>query len=545
MTSSSNLDLGSSNLDLGSSNLDLGSVEFGKGFSSNSKKLTRDIYVDSSRRTEPYGNTYTMYIPDPIKNITQVDLVAAVVPNTMYNITNSNVFSITYGLENTVYYFTYPYHTYDSNHINTSNLPGYASYAGGRYQVTFDGTQYLQYSDSVLKTENLGNFRVEITFAISSSAPNSGYMAIAGQNVNGSSNWTFAFDLATNCVVFMNGHSGIWYSRVSLDRDMTYEYYISFNNYYISLIYNYEKDTLYTDGTSTQNLGPFTPEGYGPINDGSDLFFGWDGGGDYNFGFGSCLQLIGSLRYFIITNLSYSDRVFIDPGFYSLCSLNNILNNNQSIVTFSSLDGQGKIIASSSSSFSFTNVSSEFTNITKITNGDSYLAGSTLGQYSGQQIITSNSVVDFHTAGNFVFLEIDELRPPYPIDAVSYSKDPSGYSNNFVFSESFRKFATIPMDNLSGTLKTFKEMGDYKISVNYQIPIDRVDRLSIKWLDTNGNVLNFNGVEQNSFILRFHYLEPEIKEESKFDIVKKTIKSKSIIFYFILTFVIIIIILFI
>jgi hypothetical protein len=314
--------------------VELKSDSIGKGFSSNSKKLTRDIYVDSSRRTEPYGNTYTMYIPDPIKNITQVDLVSAVVPNTMYNITNSNVFTI--------------------------------------------GTTHVQ----------------------------------------------------------------------------------------------------------------------------------------------------------------------LDPGFYSLSSLNNILNNNQSVVTFSSLDGEGKIIASSSSSFSLTNVSSEFTNITKITNGSSSLAGSTLVQYSGKQIIKSNSVVDFHTTGNFVFLEIDELRPPYPIDAVSYSKDPSGNSNNFVFSESFRKFATIPMDTESGTLKTFKEMGDYKISVNYQIPIDRVDRLSIKWLDTNGNILNFNGVEQNSFILRFHYLEPEIKEESKFDLVKKTIKSKSLFFYFMITFVLIIFILF-
>jgi hypothetical protein len=474
-----------------------------------------------------------MYIPDPIKNITQVDLVAAVVPNTMYNITNSNVFNIIdLSLTSSRLYTVGNYYR---TPLNNSNRPTH-----GSSRLDFDGTQYLQYTDSDLKTEIIPSFTITVTFSVSSSDERGSIVAITGQSSN-FSGWAFVFDLSLNCVGFMLS-TGPWFSSVPLNRDTIYTYEIIFNNYFISL-YNSTGDyteTLSNGTDSLQNIGPFINGSYGPINNGSDLFIGWCGNAD--FGHGSLDNFTGSISYFRYFNPGYT--IQIDPGFYSLCSLNNILNNNQSVVTFSSLDGQGKIIASSSSSFSFTNVSSEFTNITKITDGISSLAGSTLGQYSGQQIITSSSVVDFHTTGNFVFLEIDELRPPYPIDAVSYSKDPSGYSNNFVFSESFRKFATIPMDTLSGTLKNFKEMGDYKISVNYQIPIDRVDRLSIKWLDTNGNVLNFNGVEQNSFILRFHYLEPEIKEESKFDLVKKTIKSKSIFFYFMITFILIVFILF-
>ena len=304
---------------------------------------TRDIYVDSSRRLDPYGNVYTMFIQDPIKLVTQVDLVAAVLPNTMYNVTNPNVFTV--------------------------------------------------------------------------------------------------------------------------------------------------------NGTSVK----------------------------------------------------------IDPGFYSACSLTNSLNNNQTLVNFDVLEGQGKIIASNVSttgSFTFTNVSSEFSNVTKIpNNASSFQPGSELTQFMNNQVIISNNVFDFHTTGNFVFLDIDELRPPYPIDAVNYSspykpgvvKDDTT-SNAFVFSQSFRKFATIPMDTDSGTLKHFKENSDYKISVKYPVPIDKIDRLTIRWLDTNGNILNFNGAEQNSFILRFHIMQPpEITVEEK---VKQVFENKTLIFYFSITIVMILFILF-
>jgi len=301
---------------------------------------TRDIYIDSTRRSNiyPSGNSYTIFIQNPLKNVTQVDLVSAVVPNTMYNITNSNIFNVT----------------------------------------DFGGTLYK--------------------------------------------------------------------------------------------------------------------------------------------------------------------NVSIEPGFYSACSLVNAINNNQNTVVASLPEGEGKFVISNvypfTNGFQITNVSNEFSNITKIqATLTTKLGGDGINLlYSNNYYVKSQSVLNMHPTGNFVFLEIDELRPPFPIDAV---QDPLN-------SESFLKFATIPIDTVSGTMKTFKEMTDYKISVNYPTPIDKIDRLSIKWLDTNGNILNFNGVDQNSIILRFYTLDPIIipEVEPTQQIIKKVFKNKSILFYFAVTFVLILIILF-
>jgi hypothetical protein len=56
------------------------------------------VFADSINRNssvDRYANNYTLYLSTPIKNIKQVDLVSAHVPNTMYNITNgSNVMSV-------------------------------------------------------------------------------------------------------------------------------------------------------------------------------------------------------------------------------------------------------------------------------------------------------------------------------------------------------------------------------------------------------------------------------------------------------------------
>ena len=59
------------------------------------ESLVEYIYVDSRTRDSnlfPNGNTYSVYLANPIKNIKSVDLVSASVPNTIYNLTfGSNV----------------------------------------------------------------------------------------------------------------------------------------------------------------------------------------------------------------------------------------------------------------------------------------------------------------------------------------------------------------------------------------------------------------------------------------------------------------------
>jgi hypothetical protein len=49
----------------------------------------KNIYVTSTNRDVskyPYGNSYTLYLTTPIKDITNVELLYASVPNTMYNL---------------------------------------------------------------------------------------------------------------------------------------------------------------------------------------------------------------------------------------------------------------------------------------------------------------------------------------------------------------------------------------------------------------------------------------------------------------------------
>jgi len=53
------------------------------------------LYVDSRQRDVtlyPSGNSYTLFLQSPVHNISQIDLISAKIPNTMYNLTtNSNV----------------------------------------------------------------------------------------------------------------------------------------------------------------------------------------------------------------------------------------------------------------------------------------------------------------------------------------------------------------------------------------------------------------------------------------------------------------------
>jgi hypothetical protein len=60
---------------------------------------TKYIFVDSTNRDTtiyPSGNSYTLHLTNPVHSVVQVDLVAAKVPNTMYNMTDgSNVLVFT------------------------------------------------------------------------------------------------------------------------------------------------------------------------------------------------------------------------------------------------------------------------------------------------------------------------------------------------------------------------------------------------------------------------------------------------------------------
>jgi hypothetical protein len=67
----------------------------------------------------------------------------------------------------------------------------------------------------------------------------------------------------------------------------------------------------------------------------------------------------------------------------------------------------------------------------------------------------------------------------------------------------------IPVSINSGTVKAFSESADYAIKVEYPHPINKISRLTIDWIDGNGNSIDFHGFNNNSFVLRFHKAKKE------------------------------------
>lgn len=253
----------------------------------------------------------------------------------------------------------------------------------------------------------------------------------------------------------------------------------------------------------------------------------------------SRVELVSATIPNTVYNITNGSNVFdaceISNGFYSVSSLVSSVNDSSGIgqtrLTF--LPNEGKFMFYSNVAFSITTVSSEFTRITGIkSSSSSQLAPNSLGlTYSGKYVIKSPSVANLKTPGEYVYLDIEELRRPFAIDATT----------NVYKSQNSTIFAVIPLDVSSGCLKTFKEQTDYKISIEYPKPIDSIDRLTINWRDYGGNLINFNGAEDNSCILRFYeeHLQPQqtLPEETPFPIEKPDKKTVFVLLIVSLVFI--------
>lgn len=116
--------------------------------------------------------------------------------------------------------------------------------------------------------------------------------------------------------------------------------------------------------------------------------------------------------------------------------------------------------------------------------------------YAGtyKNFVKSDTLVNTPTTGTML-LDIQELRSPNMytgIDATCYG------------SGGFNPFAVIPIDVISGNYVTFKKGNTFDFDIEYPRPIERLDRLTVRWTDLNNKLLNFNGVDENYFILRLH-----------------------------------------
>ena len=205
----------------------------------------------------------------------------------------------------------------------------------------------------------------------------------------------------------------------------------------------------------------------------------------------------------------------LNPGYYSAGSLAGEINNRlpptqfgQVSYQFSNVNwiaAQGKFVFVSGSTFTLS-ISNSISKLLGLPAG-TYTSNSTstdevLNQtYGGSAwYVKSHKMADFST-NEFIFLDIEELRTPTTSEALAMKPDGSG---TFTGANARNSFGMIPVNVNSGSVKSFNEGSDYEIKIEYPHPIDVISRLTIRWVDASGQLVNFNGSENNAALIRFH-----------------------------------------
>jgi len=100
------------------------------------------------------------------------------------------------------------------------------------------------------------------------------------------------------------------------------------------------------------------------------------------------------------------------------------------------------------------------------------------------------------TADNYVFLDVAELNTSRMQQAQKIE------TNSFSTSASQNNFGPIVLDVSSGAIKHFSETSDYIYAVDYYPPISQLSRVTVRWRKTDGTPINFQGLNENSFMLK-------------------------------------------
>ena len=210
----------------------------------------------------------------------------------------------------------------------------------------------------------------------------------------------------------------------------------------------------------------------------------------------------------------------LNPGYYTAGGLASEINNRLPTNQYGSISyqysnvnwvsTQGKYLFLSGSIFTLS-ISNSISKLVGLPAG-TYTANASstddvINQIYGPNIwfIKSSKVADFST-NEYIFLDIEELRTPTTSEALAMKPDGSG---TFSGANARNSFAMIPVNVNSGSVKSFNEGSDFGIKIQYPHPIDVISRLTIRWVDAAGQLVSFNGIENNAALLRFHQEKKE------------------------------------
>ena len=203
-----------------------------------------------------------------------------------------------------------------------------------------------------------------------------------------------------------------------------------------------------------------------------------------------------------VFQINGTSNVSLNEGFYGAYTLAQDVSAQSGAPALAYVPEEGHFVFSSGGSFTFKIHSEEFATMVGLTKGTTYtstLATALDPAYSGKYIVKSTTLVDF-SLNEYIYLDIDELRTPFNVDTGALQ----GTSGTISGSNANRSFAPIIMDVGSACIKNFHENKDYRVSVDYPEPINSLQRLTVRWVDKNGDLLNFRGWNTNAFILRLH-----------------------------------------
>jgi len=215
-----------------------------------------------------------------------------------------------------------------------------------------------------------------------------------------------------------------------------------------------------------------------------------------------------TITKYVCSNIYYN-TYSIPEGFYSAPGLATEIQNAECMVSgvcIEYLPNEGKYLFTSSCSFTMTILSKELAIMLGLPYNEEIWAvdacmleaPSINERYSGKWFIKSLDIIDLNI-NEGVFLDIIELRTNFN-ECAAIGRPYSDSSSQ----TASRSFGFIPMNVSSGSIKVFTPGTDFVNRVNYVYPIQRLDRLTVTWIDKNGKHLNFNGMNDNSFILRFY-----------------------------------------